>query len=91
MNLQGKVALVTGAGKRVGQAIALALAERGAALAIHYRSSRAGAEEAAARIIRQHGRAQIFGAELERVDEIERIVSSVIETFGRLDVLVNSA
>jgi NAD(P)-dependent dehydrogenase (short-subunit alcohol dehydrogenase family) len=91
MNLQGKVALVTGAGKRVGQAIALALAERGAALAIHYRSSRTGAEEAAARIIEQRGRAQIFGAELERVDEIERMVASVIEAFGRIDVLVNSA
>jgi pteridine reductase len=91
MNLQGKVALVTGAGKRVGQAIALALAEQGAALAIHYRSSRTGAEEAAARIISQRGRAQIFGAELERVDEIERMVASVIEAFGRLDVLVNSA
>jgi pteridine reductase len=91
MNLQGKVALVTGAGKRVGQAIALALAERGAALAIHYRSSRAGAEAAAAHIIGQRGRAQTFGAELERVDEIERMVASVIEAFGRLDVLVNSA
>jgi pteridine reductase len=91
MNLQGKVALVTGAGKRVGQVIALALAERGAALAIHYRSSRAGAEEAAARIIGQRGRAQIFNAELERVDEIERMVASVIEAFGRLDVLINSA
>jgi pteridine reductase len=91
MNLQGKVALVTGAGKRVGQAIALALAERGAALAIHYRSSQAGAEEAAARIIGQRGRAQIFSAELECVEEIERMVASVIEAFGRLDVLVNSA
>ena len=91
MNLQGKVALVTGAGRRVGQAIALALAEHGCALAIHYRSSRTGAEEAAARIIEQRGRAQIFGAELESVDEIERMVANVIEAFGRLDVVVNSA
>jgi len=91
MNLQGKVALVTGAGKRVGQAIALALAERGATLAIHYRNSKAGAEEAAARIVEQGGGAQIFGADLERVDEIERMIASVIEAFRRLDVLVNSA
>jgi pteridine reductase len=91
MNLAGKVALVTGAGRRVGQAIAFALAERGAALAIHYRSSRAGAEEAAAHIIEQGGRAQIFGAELENVGEIQRMVDSVIEAFGRVDVLVNSA
>jgi len=91
MNLQGKVALVTGAGKRVGREIALALAGRGAALAIHYRSSRTGAEEAAALITDQGGHAQIFSAELERVDEIERMVASVLEAFGRLDVLVNSA
>src|ERR1700739_298415 len=91
MNLQGKVALVTGAGTRVGHAIALALAERGSALAIHYRSSRAGAEEAAARIIEQRGRAQIFSAELQSVDQMERMVASVVEAFGRLDVLVNSA
>jgi len=91
MNMQGKVALVTGAGKRVGQAIALALAERGAALAIHYRNSRTGAEEAAARIIEQRGRAQIFAADLERVDEIERMVANVIEVLGRVDVVVNSA
>ena len=91
MNLQGKVALVTGAGKRVGQTIAMALAERGAALAIHYRNSRAGAEQAAARIIEQRGRAQIYGAELERVDQIERMVESIVEAFGRIDVLVNSA
>jgi NAD(P)-dependent dehydrogenase (short-subunit alcohol dehydrogenase family) len=91
MKLEGKVALVTGAGKRVGQAIGLALAQRGAALAIHYRSSRTGAEDAAARIIEQGGRAQIFGAELEDVGEIQRMVASVIEAFGRVDVLVNSA
>jgi pteridine reductase len=91
MNLQGKVALVTGAGKRVGRAIALALAERGAAIAIHYRSSRAEAEEVAAHIVGQHGRAQIFRAELEHVDEIEQMVARIIEVFGRLDVLVNSA
>jgi pteridine reductase len=91
MNLQGKVALVTGAGRRVGQAIALELAERGASLAIHYRSSRKGAEEAAARIISNRGRAQIFAAELESVDQIDRMVASVLEAFGRLDVLVNSA
>ncbi|HKV54172.1 MAG TPA: SDR family NAD(P)-dependent oxidoreductase, partial [Candidatus Binataceae bacterium] len=91
MNLEGKVALVTGAGKRVGQAIAMALAERGTALAIHYRSSRSGAEEAAARIVERGGRAQIFRAELESVAEIEQMIGSVLEAYGHLDVLVNSA
>jgi pteridine reductase len=91
MELKGKVALVTGAGKRVGQAIAFALAERGAAVAIHYRSSREGAESAAATIIKGGGNAQIFGADLESVADIERMTAAVIEAFGRIDVLVNSA
>ncbi len=91
MNLHGKVALVTGAGRRVGQAIALALAERHTALAIHYRSSQSGAQETAARIIQQGGRAQIFKAELESVAEMETMVSRIVEAFGRIDILVNSA
>jgi pteridine reductase len=91
MELKGKVALVTGAGKRVGRVIALALAERGAAIAIHYRSSRAGAEELAASIAAAGGRAQTFAADLERVAEIERMSAEVIAAFGRIDVLVNCA
>jgi pteridine reductase len=91
MELKGKVALVTGAGKRVGRVIALALAERGAAIAIHYRSSRAGAEELATRIAAAGGRAQTFAADLERVNEIERMSAEVLAAFGRIDVLVNCA
>jgi pteridine reductase len=91
MDLNGKVALVTGAGRRVGQAIALALAERGATLAIHYRNSRSGAEETAGRIIEQGGRAQIFNAELESVAQMETMVARTIEAFGHIDILVNSA
>ncbi len=91
MDLNGKVALVTGAGRRVGKAIALALASRGAALAIHYRSSRAEAEAVAAEIAANGGRAQSFRADLEKVAEIELMVSEVIAAFGRIDVLINSA
>ncbi len=91
MELKGKVALVTGAGKRVGRVIALALAERGAAIAIHYRSSRAAAEELASSIATAGGRAQTFVADLERVAEIERMSAEVIAAFGRIDVLVNCA
>jgi pteridine reductase len=91
MELKGKVALVTGAGKRVGRAIALGLAERGAAIAIHYRSSRAGAEELASSIATAGGRAQTFAADLERVSEIERMSAEVLAAFGRIDVLVNCA
>lgn len=91
MELKGKVALVTGAGKRVGRVISLALAERGAAIAIHYRSSRAGAEELATSIAATGGRAQTFAADLERVAEIEGMSDAVLSAFGRIDVLVNCA
>jgi pteridine reductase len=91
MELKGRVALVTGAGKRVGRAIAMALAERGATIAIHYRSSRTEAEEGVARITGQGGRAQAFAADLENVAAIEQMVAQVLAAFGRIDVLVNCA
>lgn len=91
MELKGRVALVTGAGKRVGRAIAMALAERGATIAIHYRSSRTEAEDGVARIGAQGGRAQAFAADLENVAAIEQMVARVLAAFGRIDVLVNCA
>ncbi len=91
MDLKQKVALVTGAGRRVGRAIALAFAERGASVAVHYRSSSAEAEAVVAEIARKQGRAQAFHADLEHIAEIEQMVADVLKTFGRLDVLVNSA
>ena len=91
MDLKGKVALVTGAGRRLGRAIAIALADRGAILAIHYRNSRAEAEAVAAQIVSAGGRAKSFGANLEHIGEIERMTAEVLAAFGRIDVLVNSA
>jgi pteridine reductase len=91
MDLKGKVALVTGAGKRVGRTIAVALAGRGAALAIHYRSSKAEAEQLAREVTAGGGHAATFAADLEQVAEIERTVGAVVERLGRVDVLVNSA
>jgi pteridine reductase len=91
LDLKGKVALVTGAGRRLGRAVAIALAERGAILAIHYRNSHADAQALVAQIVSAGGRAQSFAADLEQVGEIERLIVEVIAAFGRLDVLVNSA
>jgi pteridine reductase len=91
MDLKGKVALVTGAGRRLGRAIALALADRGAILAIHYRNSKAEAEAVVAQIQSAGGRAQVFHADLENVTEIERMTAEVVAAFGRIDVLINSA
>ncbi|MBY0506963.1 MAG: SDR family oxidoreductase [Bryobacteraceae bacterium] len=86
-DLDGRVILVTGAAKRIGRAIALALAKRGARVAIHYSASRAEAEATAA----ECGAAPIFAANLESVAEIERLFAEVHRHFGRLDGLVNNA
>jgi pteridine reductase len=91
MQLDGKVALVTGASRRVGRAIASALASRGASIAVHYRSSRADADATVKEIAAGGGTAEAFHADLESVAEIETMVAAVAARFGRIDVLVNSA
>ncbi|MGB8473481.1 MAG: SDR family oxidoreductase [Candidatus Acidiferrum sp.] len=88
---QGKVALVTGAGKRLGRAVALRLASEGASVAVHYRKSSAEAEEVVAAIKSAGGRAVAIAAELTSVDEIHRMVRAAANELGRLDILVNSA
>lgn len=91
MELRGKVALVTGAGRRVGRTIALEFARRGATVAVHYRSSKAEAEAVVAEIASSGGVARAFGADLEKVSEIETMVADTLRAFGRLDIVVNSA
>ncbi len=86
-DLNGRVILVTGAAKRIGRSIALELAQRGARLAIHYSTSRDEAEATAA----ECGHAPVFSANLEHVNEIERLFAEVHAHFGRLDGLVNNA
>jgi pteridine reductase len=87
-----KVALVTGSGKRrVGWFVARSLAERGFALAIHYRSSAAEAQESAAALRASGTQAEAFRADLSCEDEVKALVQAVIERFGRIDVLVNAA
>jgi len=86
-----KVALVTGAGKRIGRAVALRLARDGCDVIVHYRSSEAEAQAVVAEIERMGRRAVALGADLNRVEEIRGVFAAVKENFGRLDVLVNSA
>ncbi len=87
----GRVALVTGAGKRLGQAFARALAGRGFTLALHYNASRDGAEALRTEIVAAGGRAECFGADLGSAHAARALAGRVVDTFGRLDVLVNSA
>jgi pteridine reductase len=91
MQLSGKVALVTGGGRRLGRAMAEALASRGMALAIHHHSSGQGAEELKASILERGGRAACFAADLSDPEAARSLAGRVVAEFGRLDVLVNSA
>ena len=90
-SLKGRVALVTGAGKRLGRAVALRLAEEGADVVIHYRSSRAEAESAVAEIQKLGRRGAAISADLGSVTEIKKLFDETARQFGRLDILVNSA
>jgi pteridine reductase len=91
MELRGRAALVTGAGRRVGRALAVALGEQGMRVAVHYGSSAAGAEETARRIEAAGGTAAAIGADLTRPGAPEQLIGEVSSRFGALDVLVNSA
>ncbi len=90
-DLRGKRALVTGAGTRVGAAIATALGARGMRVAVHYHRSRGGADEVCAAIERAGGTAEAFAADLADRDAARGLVDSVVERFGGLDLLVASA
>jgi pteridine reductase len=90
--MQGKVVLVTGGAKRVGAAICAMLHEAGAAIAVHYRSSRGEAEALAERLngVRD-GSAHIVQADLLHTQELPAMVQQTIQRFGRLDAVVNNA
>jgi pteridine reductase len=91
MELRGKVALVTGAGRRLGRAMAQALADRGMTLAIHYHASSRGASELRDEIVSRGGRAACFEADLTDPAAARGLPQRVVTEFRRLDVLVNSA
>jgi pteridine reductase len=91
MQLAGRVALVTGAGRRLGRAIALALGDRGMRLAVHYNASSAGATEVVGVIRAAGGDAHAFQADLTDPAQIESLAAAVHGRFAQVDVLVNSA
>ena len=91
MELRGRVALVTGGGRRLGREMARALAGRGMTLAIHHHTSAEGARTLRDAVIAAGGRAECFAADLTDPHAARALPQQVVETFGRLDVLVNSA
>jgi NAD(P)-dependent dehydrogenase (short-subunit alcohol dehydrogenase family) len=91
MDIDGKVALITGSAKRVGKIVAIDLAKRGARVAIHYRSSESEAEETLKTIRSAGGEGATFQAELTDMSVVEKMFRDIRTTFGGLDILVNSA
>jgi NAD(P)-dependent dehydrogenase (short-subunit alcohol dehydrogenase family) len=90
-SLTGRVAVVTGSAKRLGRVVALRLAEEGADVVVHYRSSAAEAQNAVAEIVKLGRRARAIAADLTSVAEIKRLFDETAKEFGRLDILVNCA
>jgi pteridine reductase len=91
MELQHRVALVTGAGRRLGRAMAAALAGRGMTVAIHHHASSQGAYNLRQEILDSGGRAACFDADLTDAAAARSLPERVVQELGRLDVLVNSA
>jgi pteridine reductase len=90
MELRGKTVLITG-GRRVGAALALMLADRGANVALTYHTSREAIERAALEVDARGVQALAVGADLSEADQAEGAVERVVERFGRIDALVNMA
>jgi 3-oxoacyl-[acyl-carrier protein] reductase len=89
--LKGKVAVVTGASKGIGAAIAKALAAEGAAVVVNYASSKQGADAVVAEIGKAGGKAVAVNGDVSKAAEAKAIVDAAVEHFGRLDVLVNNS
>lgn len=89
--LAGKVALVTGASKGIGAAIAKAFAEEGASVVVNYASSKADADRVVAEITRKGGKAVAIQGDVSKGGDVQRLFEGTKQAFGRLDVLVNNA
>jgi 3-oxoacyl-[acyl-carrier protein] reductase len=89
--LTGKVAVVTGASKGIGAAIAKALAAEGASVVVNYSSSKKGAEAVVAEIAKKGGKAITVGGDVSKTADAQGIIDAAIRNYGRLDILVNNS
>jgi 3-oxoacyl-[acyl-carrier protein] reductase len=89
--LQGKIALVTGASRGIGAAIAAELAGQGATVIVNHRDSAGQAAAVVAQIVAAGGQAVAIQADVSKLDDAQRLVKETLDHFGRLDILVNNA
>jgi 3-oxoacyl-[acyl-carrier protein] reductase len=89
--LKGKVAVVTGASKGIGAAIAQSLAGEGASVVVNYASSKAGADKVVAAITAAGGKAVAVGGDVSNTAGAQGIVAAALQNYGRLDILVNNS
>jgi 3-oxoacyl-[acyl-carrier protein] reductase len=89
--LSGKVAVVTGASKGIGAQIAKQLGADGAAVIVNYASSKSGADQVVAAIVKQGGKAVAVQADVAKSADVKRLFRAAKDAFGRLDILVNNA
>lgn len=89
--LAGKVAIVTGASKGIGAGIAKALAAEGASVLVNYASSKSGADAVVAAITAAGGKATAVGGDVSKAADAQGIINAAIETYGRIDILVNNS
>lgn len=91
MNLTNKVAIVTGASRGIGRAIAIDFAARGAAVVVNYNSSEAAANEVVGVITAAGGKAIAVKADVSKMDQAQALIKAATDAFGKLDILVNNA
>jgi 3-oxoacyl-[acyl-carrier protein] reductase len=89
--LRDRIAIVTGASRGIGRAVALALASEGAKVVVNYASSSNAAEEVVAAITEAGGNAITAQADVSKVEQVDALLNTTLEKFGRVDVLVNNA
>ncbi|WP_457625921.1 SDR family NAD(P)-dependent oxidoreductase [Persephonella sp.] len=91
MDIEGKNVLITGCARRIGRYIALSLAEEGANIVIHYKSSEKDAKKLMETIRKKSVKAVMIKADLEKSDEVKKLAEESLERMGKIDILINNA